>query len=791
MSSVSTRPLSPSSVPAPVLQPTQASGGTAASAPVTARQAPVKDGFDSTPTARARVDLGGTVSTLATAAAPAAASAGSVFASNDILNRYQPSGASAATASQDRLPAGVAASHRMADADRARLLPYKEEFAIAAQRYGVPPAVLAAIASRESRGGAALDRNGLGDNGNGFGLMQVDKRYHTPAGGPYSQGHINQAASILSDYLGQVRANHPSWPPEQQMRGAITAYNSGVSNVRTIEGMDRGTTGNDYSNDVWARAMRLSNDFGGQVSGPGPVGPNPTPVTWTQAPSMFDVRTVPETFLKQGQEGAAVQQLQKLLGMPASAQDGKFGASTQQAVRAFQQANGLTPPAGKEGWVGKTTLEYLEKAAFPENPSTVYTPAPTLEQLRTVPETFLKQGMEGEAVRQLQGLLGLEGTAATGRFDERTQQAVLDFQKAKGLTPPAGKEGWVGKTTLEFLEKASGPVTPTPDGTTYTPAPSLEQLRTVPETFLKQGQQGDAVKHLQGLLKMPAAEQTGNFDAKTHQAVQAYQQANGLTPPAGKEGWVGKTTLEHLEKAAGPGTPAPGTWTPAPALADVKAGKAVLEQGMEGPAVAELQKLLGFTAEQRDGKFGKMTQEAVHSYQKANGLTPPPGLEGVVGKTTLEHLEKAAVSGVDGISARGRQQMQALLDIAQRNSAGKNPDGRCLWHVNNWLDRTTYGQIGNGQSPRMPLARNYGDWLNNNYQSLGLKKLDIDNPYQAPPGAIIVVRPGTPGTRHPTAGDIVVMGNNGRMFNGGEMNYGGPQNFPRGNRHVIGIFVPQ
>jgi peptidoglycan hydrolase-like protein with peptidoglycan-binding domain len=493
------------------------------------------DAFEARP--RALVDLGGPPRATATATAT------SVFASNDILKRYQPTGASAATAAQDGLSAGVGASHRMADTDRSRLLPYKEEFASAAQRYGVPPAVLAAIASRESRGGAALDSNGLGDNGNGFGLMQVDKRYHTPAGGPYSQAHINQAASILRDYLDQVRTKHPSWPPEQQLRGAITAYNSGVSNVQTIEGMDRGTTGNDYSNDVWARAMRLSNDFGGQVSGP--TDPNPTPGTWTKAPSLFDVRTVPETFLRPGQEGEAVKTLQKLLGVPASEQDGKFGSATQQAVQAFQKAHGLTPPAGKEGWVGKTTLEALERAAFPESPSTAYTPAPTLEQVRTVPETFLRKGQEGDAVKHLQQLLGLKDEAVTGRFDERTHQAVLDFQQAKGLTPPAGKEGWVGKTTLEHLEKAQG-----------TPAPT------------------------------------------------------------------------------------PGTWTPAPALADVQAGKAVLKQGMEGAAVKELQRLLGFSAEEQDGKFGKMTHDAVHAFQKQRGLTPPPGSEGVVGKTTLEALQK-------------------------------------------------------------------------------------------------------------------------------------------------------
>lgn len=39
--------------------------------------------------------------------------------------------------------------------------------------------------------------------------------------------------------------------------GGVAAYNFGVSNVRSWEGLDRGTTGNDYSNDVMARAQRL------------------------------------------------------------------------------------------------------------------------------------------------------------------------------------------------------------------------------------------------------------------------------------------------------------------------------------------------------------------------------------------------------------------------------------------------------------------------------------------------------------------------------------------------------
>jgi peptidoglycan hydrolase-like protein with peptidoglycan-binding domain len=595
------------------------------------------DGFEARPTQRKLVSL------------QAAAATPNLFASNDILGRYQPTGASAATARQDGLPAGVSSSHRMADADRPHILKHKDKLMSAAARYGVPPAVLAAIASRESRGGTALDRNGTGDKGNGFGMMQVDKRYHTPAGGPFSQEHINQAASILRNYLDGMKAKFPSWPPEQQMRGAIVSYNSDIKNVQTLAGMDRGTTGNDYSNDVWARAIRLAKDFGGAVgSSPttpvDPVDPNPTTPVWTDAPSFHDVRNTPNTFLKKGMEGEPVKQLQKLLGIPESERDGKFGEATRQAVIAFQKANGLTPPPGKEGWVGKTTLEHLEKAAFPEDPNATYTEAPSLEDVRTKPNTFLHKGMEGEAVSQLQRMLGLGETMVSGRFDERTHQAVLDFQKDNGLTPPAGKEGWVGATTLQFLEKASGPVdVDDPDEPTYTQAPSLDDVRTVPETFLKQGMQGESVKELQQLLGFAAADRNGLFDEKTQAAVEAFQKAKGLVPPAGKEGWVGKTTLESLEKAAqgaDPVVPKPGTWTPAPSLADVLAGKGTLKQGMEGAAVKELQKLLGFPTGEQDGKFGKMTHDAVVAFQKQNGLVPPPGMEGVVGKTTLENLQK-------------------------------------------------------------------------------------------------------------------------------------------------------
>ncbi|KFE67669.1 hypothetical protein [Hyalangium minutum] len=200
--------------------------------------------------------------------------AASALNPNALLLKFLPTGASAATARQDRLSAGIGASHRMALGDLPRLRRFQIAFETVAVKYGLPPALLAAIASRESRAGGMLDVNGLGHGGDCFGLMQLDSRYHPPRGGPYSPEHIDQAARVLERLLEEVKAKHPGWPPEQQLRGAVAAYDAGVELVRTIKDMDRGTTGDDYSNDVWARAQALAPAFGGTegpVTGTGPI----------------------------------------------------------------------------------------------------------------------------------------------------------------------------------------------------------------------------------------------------------------------------------------------------------------------------------------------------------------------------------------------------------------------------------------------------------------------------------------------------------------------------------------
>lgn len=81
-------------------------------------------------------------------------------------------------------------------------------------------------------------------------------------------------------------------------------------------------------------------------------------------------------------------------------------------------------------------------------------------------------------------------------------------------------------------------------------------------------------------------------------------------------------------------------YKPAPSLEDVRAGKGVVKRGMEGPAVAFVQKKVGVTA---DSQFGPKTEAAVKKYQSAHSLVA----DGVVGKLTIAAMDGHAGSTPD------------------------------------------------------------------------------------------------------------------------------------------------
>jgi hypothetical protein len=124
--------------------------------------------------------------------------------------------------------------------------------------------------------------------------------------------------------------------------------------------------------------------------------------------------------------------------------------------------------------------------------------------------------------------------------------------------------------------------------------------------------------------------------------------------------------------------------------------------------------------------------------------------------------------------------------------------GKCYFHVCQFLIQCGgYGRIKNpyNQFPSwaLPLAHNFSDLMTSTGAAhWGLERLSMSSPYDAPAGAIVVVKAGSPGTAHPTAGDIAIADGSGHFYNGGLMGYSGPDGWKRSpTAHLLGVYVPR
>lgn len=391
-------------------------------------------------------------------------------------------------------------------------------------------------------------------------------------------------------------------------------------------------------------------------------------------------------------------------------------------------------------------------------------------------------------------------------------------EQANRQQPPAteGAGGSSSTAALRGADYASGATAVRPGQGAglhpgYQPGPTAAAVQA--GARLRLGHSGSLVTKVQQLLGISA---DGLFGMQTEGAVRAYQQRTGLTPVSGV---VGPTTLEHMtaggfpslvgerpaQREAQPQQGAPPaaektvpdppvtgqvvTDAPdrvaAPTLPQI-AGGATLERGHQGEAVAEVQRLLGIP---QTGTFGDETAHAVKAFQRTQGLTPASG---IVGNTTLDKLRAVASAQV---SPEGAKQMERLVAYADSHHQGASL-GDCFMFVWRYMVAVGYGKIRNhNDAPDMPsgYARNFAEYMNsgNNAARWGIKRLSISNPYDAPRGAIVVVAPGTPGTRHRTAGDIAVAAGGGRFINDGpNMRYGDPGRFTQDGGRVLGVYVP-
>ena len=148
--------------------------------------------------------------------------------------------------------------------------------------------------------------------------------------------------------------------------------------------------------------------------------------------------------------------------------DGIFGNQTQNAVRRFQEENGLVV----DGCLGKSTIELLKSGKGDEFSFSV--------------------GMEGADVQRIQERLAhygyLKGGQVTGYYGDKTKAAVQTFQARNKLE----SDGEVGFETIEKLlsndatKAANAPkTTPKPSSSSKTPKPSSSNKTPKPSSSKK------------------------------------------------------------------------------------------------------------------------------------------------------------------------------------------------------------------------------------------------------------------------------------------------------------------
>ena len=252
--------------------------------------------------------------------------------------------------------------------------------------------------------------------------------------------------------------------------------------------------------------------------------------------------------LRTGSSGTAVRELQFYLylmsayesSIPSVSIDGKFGADTERAVRAYQRFAGLTV----DGVVGRTTWNSLYGRASQLRSSG---PVVTLKRL-PYPGTPLTVGSSGSAVLYYALLLqriayyfdSVENPPLSDQYTDETAAATRSAQQLLGLeqTGIADADTWtaVEALSLQLAAHAPNPDRDTPPSTAY------------PGRAIAEGSAGQEVGQVERWLNRRAQLSCGEdyvadnnrFGAADAAAVRAVQQQAGLlvTGIVNRETWA-------------------------------------------------------------------------------------------------------------------------------------------------------------------------------------------------------------------------------------------------------------
>lgn len=296
-----------------------------------------------------------------------------------------------------------------------------------------------------------------------------------------------------------------------------------------------------------------------------------------------------------------------------------------------------------------------------ENPEALITatPMPTMYAALPTSQT-IKSGSNANTIRQLQELLTILGwldeNNITGAYDDKTKQAVMDFQRHMNenyaISPKLAVDGIAGQKTLAYLTDISVSIKPAATPVPLTPSPTMNYA-------IDANSPPAQVRYLQSqLITLGLMNQnglTGGYDSATRAAVLAFQQrVNRLQGYAvlPENGACDATTLAYVDFyadwwLANKPTPAPTTLiTPEPTMTfapEPEAGDYV-DENSNAESIKFVQEMLielGYLDGRPDGNYGPKTYSAVKGFQ--NFLNAQmPGKVTVTGKcdtTTLSFLE--------------------------------------------------------------------------------------------------------------------------------------------------------
>lgn len=283
----------------------------------------------------------------------------------------------------------------------------------------------------------------------GLSAMEILRRYYgddielvtdVPVGGsgvpaprvPLRSGSSGPAVQLLQIRLNRISQDYPAIPKIYPTNGvfgpdterAVKAFQ------QTFNLSDDGIVGNAtwYRVSAIYNAVKRLNELTSEGLG------------------VEEVSTRYPISLGPGSEGSNVRILQYYLNyvaqfldaVPPVSIDGSYGPATERAVRAFQQAYGLTA----DGIVGEATWDALYRAylGFVAEIPLIYREGVVLP----FPGTILTVGSEGEAVRLLQSYLNyiartytdIPTVNVTGYYGAATSAAVEAFVREFGLSLP-------------------------------------------------------------------------------------------------------------------------------------------------------------------------------------------------------------------------------------------------------------------------------------------------------------------------------------------------------------------